>query len=74
MGREAMAENLEAEHARLRRQTRELQREHDKLAREQTVDIAAHEQHRLRLQEKIRELREHMKRIHERMPHLSGSA
>ena len=63
-----MAESLKAEHERLILQTQELQREHDRLSRESVVDIAAHEKHKERLREKIRELRDHIKRIQEQLP------
>ena len=61
-----MTEDLEQEHERLVRQTRELQREHDQLAGEQVVDMPAHEEHRRRLRAKIVELRAHLTRLHER--------
>ena len=69
-----MSETLKAEHERLLLQTRELQQEHDRLSREAIVDFPAHQRHRERLWQKVRELREHMKRIQEQPPRAPQSS
>jgi hypothetical protein len=55
-------EELEDEHERLKRQIEELHREHEQL-RQRPHDMAAHEEHRHKLELKIKELRDHMARL-----------
>lgn len=58
-----MAESVEAEHARLKAEVAQLQREHDALEASQTHDALAHAQHRASLRAKIEELHAHMARL-----------
>ena len=64
----SMSEDLKAEHERLMEQTKRLQQEHDILSKEPVVDRQAHEEHKKRLREKIRELRAHMDRLERENP------
>lgn len=57
-----MSESVNAEHDRLTREVEQLQREHDAL-KERPQDVSAHQEHRAKLQAKIRELRDHLDRL-----------
>ena len=58
-----MAESLAAEHARLKAEVEQLQREHDALEADPRHDAAAHARHRASLRAKIQELRAHLARL-----------
>jgi prefoldin subunit 5 len=58
-----MAESLADEHARLKAEVAQLQREHDALEASQSRDAFAHAQHRASLRAKIDELRSHLARL-----------
>ena len=58
-----MAESLAEEHARLKAEVLQLQREHDALEVSPTHDALAHAQHRASLRAKIEELHAHMARL-----------
>jgi prefoldin subunit 5 len=58
----ATRDQLADEHELLKRQVKELQREHNEL-RKRPHDIVGHQEHRQRLEAKIAELRAHMARL-----------
>ena len=58
----AAREDLDAEHARLRREVEALRLEHESLERK-PVDTAEHEAHRQRLHEQIDKLNAHIERL-----------
>jgi len=60
-----MPESVVDAHARLIREVKALQREHDELT-ERKVNIAEHEQHKARLQEQVRALQAHLERLQQR--------
>jgi hypothetical protein len=55
-------DDLDAEHEALKRQVAELRREHEYL-RQNPHDIAGHEAHRHKLEQKLVELREHKAKL-----------
>jgi hypothetical protein len=58
-----MAESVAEEHARLKAEVAQLQREHDVLEASQRHDAFAHAQHRASLRAKIDELHAHLARL-----------
>lgn len=56
-------DELAAEHAELLKQTAELQREHDALRVTPDPTGTLHAEHRLRIEQKMAELRDHMARL-----------
>ena len=63
-----MAQNLEAEHARLKAEVEALVREHRALQERRPFDRQAHHEHARRLQEKNVELQAHAERLRAAKP------